>query len=235
MNAFDSSIIHFLHKLTAQSNLFESFMILIVDNDFLKGAIVVSLLWYLWFKNSTKINENRERIVITLISCIAAIFVGRLLARILPYRFRPILNPEVSSNFPNKTVIHGLELASSFPSDHAVLFFSLGTGIFLISKKAGLLAYLYVFFTICFPRIYLGLHYPTDILAGAVVGVLITLLLSNRKMWRPITNPILNFSIKYSGLFYILFFLISFQISTLFQSGRSIIHFVLGGLYENLF
>jgi undecaprenyl-diphosphatase len=147
---------------------------------------------------------------------------------------RPLLDPELTSFFPNKSVIHGLELASSFPSDHAVLFFSLATGIFLISKKAGILSYLYVFFIICFPRIYLGLHYPTDILMGAVVGIVITLLLSNNRLWHPITQKILNFSVGYSGIFYVLFFLISFQISTLFQSLRSIVHFLLGGFYENL-
>lgn len=234
MNLFDLSIIHFLNKFSDQSKLFESFMILVVDNDFLKGAIVVSVLWYFWFKNSSSINYHRERIIITLVSCIVAIFVGRLLARILPYRYRPILNPEVTSYFAHKSVIQGLEDASSFPSDHAVLFFSLATGIFLMSKKMGTLAYLYVFFIICFPRIYLGLHYPTDILAGAVVGVIITLLLSSTRLWRPVSQKVLDFSLKYSGLFYVLFFLISFQISTLFQSGRSIIHFLLGGFYENL-
>ena len=209
-------------------------MAMIVDNDFIKGGIVVSLLWYFWFKKSIKINYNRERIIITLISCMVAIFIGRLLARILPFRLRPLLNPELNTFFPNKSEIHGLEFASSFPSDHAILFFSLATGIFLISKKMGLLTYLYVFFIICFPRIYIGLHYPTDILMGAVVGIVITLLLSNKRIWYPVSQRVLKFSVEYSGLFYMMFFLISFQISTLFQSARSIIHFILGGFYENL-
>ena len=214
MNIFDLSIIHFLNGILQKGSLGESFMDLIVDNDFLKGAIVVSILWYYWFKNTIKINYNRERIIITLISCIVSIFVGRLLAKILPYRMRPLLNPELTSFFPNKSVIHGLEFASSFPSDHAVLFFSLATGIFLISKKMGILSYLYVFFIICFPRIYLGLHYSTDILAGAIVGVVITLLLAKNRIWYPITQKILNFSVRYSGIFYVLFFLISFLLTS---------------------
>jgi undecaprenyl-diphosphatase len=234
MNIFDMSIIHFLNGISQKSSLFESFMDFIVDNDFIKGAAIVSILWFFWFRKDTKINYNRERILITLFSCIVSIFVGRLLARILPYRVRPLLNPDLTLFYPNKSVIHGLELSSSFPSDHAVLFFSLATGIFLISKKTGIFSYLYVFFIICFPRIYLGLHYPTDILMGAGIGILITLLLSDNRIWHPASQKVLKFSNEYSGLFYVLFFLISFQISTLFQSLRSIVHFLLGSFYETM-
>jgi undecaprenyl-diphosphatase len=209
-------------------------MTLIVDNALLKGGIVVSMLWYLWFRKSDNINLNRERIIISVISCMIAIFVGRLLARVLPFRLRPLVNPNLEQFYNNKSMADSFDMASSFPSDHAVMFFALATGIFLISKKLGLFSYLYVLFVICFPRVYLGLHYPTDILTGAAVGILTSLLLASPKLWHPVTEKILQISNKYTGAFYVFFFLISFEISTLFDSLRSIVHYLFGGFYESL-
>jgi len=234
MNLFDTSIIHFFIKTSEELPLLNSFMEAIVDNALLKGGVVVSILWFLWFRKGDNINLNRARIIISVISCLAAIFVGRLLARILPFRLRPLVDPGLAQFYHNKSMADSFDMASSFPSDHAVMFFALATGIFLISKKLGIFSYLYIFFIICLPRIYLGLHYPTDILVGAVVGILTSLVLSSKKMWHPLTEKVLHISSAYPGLFYVFFFLISFEISTLFESLRSIVHFLFGGLYENL-
>lgn len=234
MNLFDTSIVHYLIKTSQYSPSFTSFMMLLVDNALLKGGVVVSVLWYLWFRKSDKVNLTRERVIISVISCIIAIFVGRLLARVLPFRLRPLVDPAFAQFYHNKSMADAFDMASSFPSDHAVMFFALATGIFLISKRLGVFSFLYVFFVICFPRMYLGLHYPTDILAGAVVGIITTLVLASPKLWRPLTERILQISNKYTGLFYVFFFLFSFEISTLFDSLRAIVHFLFSGFYESI-
>jgi undecaprenyl-diphosphatase len=234
MNLFDTSIVHYLIKTSQYTPAFTSLMLLLVDNALLKGGVVVSMLWYLWFRKSDRMTLTREKVIISVISCIIAIFVGRLLARVLPFRLRPLVDPTFAQFYHNKSMADSFDMASSFPSDHAVMFFALATGIFLISKKLGLFAYLYVFFVICFPRVYLGLHYPTDILTGAIVGIITTLVLASPKLWHPLTERIIRISNKYTGLFYVFFFLFSFEISTLFDSLRAIVHFLFSGLYESI-
>ena len=59
----------------------------------------------------------------------------------------------------------------SFPSGHALSSFAAATALFFFHKKTGLLAYLLAA-CIAFSRLYASVHYPTDILAGAVLGIL---------------------------------------------------------------
>ena len=224
MNFFDSSIIEFVNGFSRNSNLFDYLIAHIIENDWVKGTPFVLALIFFWFQRSPKIKVNRGFIIIGLLTTFVSIVVARSMALLLPFRARPFLNPDLHFVKPFGMTPEGLETWSSFPSDHAVLFFSLATCIFLISRKSGMIAYLYAFFVVCFPRIYFGLHYPTDILVGAVIGVLITGILSTEKISRPIVQKVFYFSLKYAGLFYVLFTLLLFQIATIFEKTRDIMH-----------
>ena len=68
----------------------------------------------------------------------------------------------------------------SFPSGHATSSFALCFMVFLLfrksqNKKLRILAYLspLVAFLISISRVYLGVHYFTDILTGAILGILV--------------------------------------------------------------
>jgi len=224
---FNVSIIKELHEISSNSPFLNDLMLLIVDNNFIKGVIVVSLLWFFWFQNDESLVSKRNKIISVLISCLMGICIGRLLARVLPFSQRPVLNAGLTAFFPNEHVADGLDLNSSMPSDHAVMFFALATGIFLISKKVGLLTFIYVSCFVLFPRIYLGYHYATDIIAGAIVGTLTTLFYFNIKISQDISKRVLKFSSNYPGLFYLLFFWLAFQIGTMFDSSREIGHFLI--------
>jgi len=215
-----------LHNISEAYPMLNHFFVFISTNDFLKGGIVVSLLWFFWFQGDKNINEKRRQIICTLVSCLIAIAIGRLLARVLIFRERPVLNENYASFFPNKHIADGLYLNSSMPSDHAVMFCALATGIFLISKKIGILAYIYISCFVLFPRVYLGYHYATDIITGAAIGISITLIYSFIKISDDISSRVMQFSIRYKGLFYLLFFWLSFQIGTMFDSSRMIAHYI---------
>ncbi len=59
---------------------------------------------------------------------------------------------------------------SSFPSGHAAFFFALSTIVYLYNKKAGIFFFI-ASFLISISRVFVGVHWPSDILAGALVGV----------------------------------------------------------------
>ncbi len=72
----------------------------------------------------------------------------------------------------NQLISHSVN--NSFPSGHATLFFALATIIFLYNKKAGALYFLFAVL-ISLARVFCGVHWPIDVLGGAVVGILISL------------------------------------------------------------
>jgi undecaprenyl-diphosphatase len=62
----------------------------------------------------------------------------------------------------------------SFPSDHATGGFALACGMLLYDRCVGGVL-LVLAAVLAFARVYAGIHYPGDVLAGAGIGVLATL------------------------------------------------------------
>jgi len=184
----------------------------------------MALFWGLWFAypEEPERTNHRETILLTLGGVLLALFLARFLAGTLPYRGRPMFASDLGFKIPFGSSTCGLTNWSSFPSDHAALFMGLTTGIWFISRPLALSVATYLLLVILLPRIYMGFHYPTDLAAGAFLGVGCVLLLKKVNFIHSITQRILRWSQNKAGLFYALFFFVTFQIATLFDSVRHI-------------
>jgi undecaprenyl-diphosphatase len=113
--------------------------------------------------------KTRKTGAAVLISFAAVNVVGELLLKNLFARPRPC---QIDQTF---ALLVSPPTSFSFPSTHSGVSFGAATGIFLNHKKAGLAAYLLAAL-IAFSRMYLFLHFPTDVLAGAILGTVMGIL-----------------------------------------------------------
>jgi undecaprenyl-diphosphatase len=220
MNHFDFQIITFTNQFSQHSWIFDKIIGSLQSNNLLKGGILSTIIWWAWFKSEDRHSHNREHIISTILSCVIAIALARALALTLPFRLRPLHEEGLHFLLPFGMIPTGWEGWSSFPSDHAVLFFTLSTGLFFISRWVGAFSLSYTILFIGFPRVYLGLHYPTDIIAGAIIGMTIALLGNIYLAKNILIQSIINWSYSKPYLFYPLFFLLTYQIADMFENSR---------------
>jgi membrane-associated phospholipid phosphatase len=93
------------------------------------------------------------------------------------------------ADLKKETVLHQFLPSASFPSDHAavsmsIAMMSLLRGIKNKDKKFLRFGGILMIFSLItsFARVASGVHRPTDIIGGSIVGILVPLLL----MWRPV-------------------------------------------------
>jgi undecaprenyl-diphosphatase len=125
----------------------------------------VALLGWTWFRR-TDSAEARSTLVFELIASCVAVGVNRLISLLVPSRVRPLRSDAIDFVVPQSVNPQTLLGWSAFPSDNATLFFGLAACIYLVSRRAGLIAFGHVLRVVVFARVYLGYHHPTDILVG---------------------------------------------------------------------
>ena len=226
MNAFDRGILlglnHFAHRAAWLDEA-----AVWINRGTLKGAVPVAFIWWMWFSPRPDPGRARARLVAATASTFVALFVGRILALMLPFRVRPLHEPSLGFVLPYATGPGDFRGWSSFPSDHAMMYFALAVGLAHVSRRAGAFLVLWSLIVVCLPRVYAGLHYPTDILAGALVGGLIAALMQRPALRDRVAGPAVEFGERHAAVFYTVLFVVTFGIATMFSDVRQVVQLVM--------
>jgi membrane-associated phospholipid phosphatase len=80
--------------------------------------------------------------------------------------------PRPYTTLPHALLLVHRSVDASFPSDHATMAGAVAAGLMLVSWRLGLAA-VFAALVMAFTRVYVGAHYPIDVLAGLVVGAVV--------------------------------------------------------------
>lgn len=134
--------------------------IMIFFAKYMKYFLLFGIIMY-WF---TRKRENRIMIISSMFAFVVAEVFGAIAGAIHSNN-----QPFVELNNVNQLIGHAID--NSFPSDHAIEFFSICI-TFLLFKKNLRYIWLAIAILVSFSRIWVGVHYPADILVGAILGII---------------------------------------------------------------
>ena len=141
----------------------------ILDSFFLILTKIAGTYGQLWVVVGAALlisKKTRRTGIAVLISYVCVFIFGQLILKHLFDRLRPC---QIDQAF---VLLVDRPTSSSFPSTHSAWAFSAATAIFMKYKKAGFAVFV-VAALIAFSRMYLFLHFPTDVLCGIILGVII--------------------------------------------------------------
>ncbi|GIW44049.1 MAG: ion channel protein [Candidatus Binatia bacterium] len=223
MNRFDFTLLRWATTYANVWPWFDGFVAFLVSWEIAKGGFVIALYWWAWFrldkaqgKGADKVQESqRARLLLALAGAMTGLTIAAVAALVLPYRPRPRilvgLDPELSPGWAEW---------SAFPSDHATLFFALALGLWYVHRRLGWVALLHAIVVVSLPRVYLGLHYPTDILGGALIGWCVAWFAQRERRLLVLAQRLVHWGSVRPAWFYALGFVASYSVATLFSDWR---------------
>lgn len=155
----DLFIFNAIHSLANQLNILDWFAIFLAK--YLPYILIIALIIFFLREKSWK-----EKIFLAVFAGLTAILSRGLLTEIIRFiydRPRPFEALGFMSLIPNGD--------PSFPSGHAALFFALALAVFKFDKLWGKW-FLAAAFAISLARIFVGIHYPSDILGGFAIALI---------------------------------------------------------------
>ena len=185
----DYEIFKALNGLAARNDIFEDLLwVFSVYSELIFGVFLAAAFLA---RGRWRSMKARHGVVAAALASLVALEAAHVIAglwdRARPYETHPA------------HVFVSISADPSFPSDHATVAFAIAVSILLRNRRLGLLT-VAMATVVAVSRVVVGVHYPSDVLAGAALGSLAALLLWVPPIRRPSHSASLWLSALYERL-----------------------------------
>ena len=156
------SLIFFLINHNLQNSFFDIVMPFIT-----KKAWLIFLPLYLWC-----FAKDRKPATIALVLGLSSLLLSDWGSNALKHFFERV---RPCSELDGVRVLVGCGKSFSMPSNHAVNAFAFITPFFILQRNRVRYLFVAVAVLVGFSRIYVGVHYPSDVIVGALIGLLVSM------------------------------------------------------------
>ncbi len=153
--SLDYTLFRSINGLVHSSHVLDLVMVAVAKYSPEVYALALAALWLTWKR------KNQRGALLAGVSALLALGFGQVIGHAFP-RLRPYLAHAVTT-----LITHSPD--TSLPSDHTTLAFAVAVGLWPVNRRAS--AALLIFGSlVAFARVFVGAHYPGDVLGGAMLG-----------------------------------------------------------------
>lgn len=177
MPNINETIFYRINGLAGQNNFLDTFFISITSYEAMLIIFLVAIFFVFWDRRKTFVQKlENKRVYYVLLSVITTMIIVYFL-KIFFKIPRPF---EILENM--KQLIPETK-GVSFPSGHAAFIMSLATSVYLIHPQYRKMFFVKILFVIAFlviySRVFVGVHFPLDVVVGAFLGTLTSFIFFN--------------------------------------------------------
>ncbi|HEX3015968.1 MAG TPA: phosphatase PAP2 family protein [Desulfobacteria bacterium] len=185
MNSFDLKLYHLINGAAGHHPFLDRFMAVIANYSL---EVYIVLFVIAWFALPRPTVKERHALVIMGLAGVLGLIINIIISHIWfrPRPFRVLPQGSFTQLIPHSP-------DASFPSDHTTGSFGFAAGSWGKSAKWVRISFTLLAVLNAIARVYAGVHWPTDVLAGMVVGII-----CGRLMWKfsRQIEPLTNFGLR---------------------------------------
>ena len=223
--AWDIYLVKFFNQFCGKSIFLDTLAVVFLSVDALRTALLVALVLGIWhYGKITGDLSSQKRVVSILLSIVITLGSIEILNAVIDSP-RPAVTYENTLKTPLLTADtkelwkggwvrnpkHG-----SFPSDTVALLSTMAIGLFLWNRMLGAIAILFVCVAGILPRLYFGLHYPSDMILGFIIALFSSLSIDKIKSLDKLYKKIFSIEKQFPYVFGVLGFYLAYIIADKF-------------------
>ena len=141
-----------------------------IVHNVLGGLVYAVSLFVFWMEGAVQIEPRiRQRVLTILLATAVAIALATIAGNLITWP-PPSRHPGLASLYAN--YIQDNPNTNCFPSLSTAVYSAVAAGIYSLRKQLGWMLWVAVVMLVAVPRVYVGGHFPIDVLAGAILGII---------------------------------------------------------------